>query len=209
MTVPRATGSDIGLDPGHHRFDVGASGGGLAEYQVTMDLAVRARTLLEARGYRVALSRTGSEPVSDWFGASGDDQIAKEQAARIRAVGAVRAYVSIHLNAYGDPSLAGTETYYNSSTAGGAGRALAASLQASVLKRLGGAGYSPRDRGAKEDLADGKPYGHFFSLRGAMPSALVESLFLSNPTEAALLSRDSIRQAIAQGIADGIAAFLK
>jgi N-acetylmuramoyl-L-alanine amidase len=60
----------------------------------------------------------------------------------------------------------------------------------------------------KNDLAAGKPYGHFFSLRGPEPSALVEALFLSNPTEAALLRGDDVRDAIAAGVTQGILEYL-
>jgi N-acetylmuramoyl-L-alanine amidase len=37
-----------------------------------------------------------------------------------------------------------------------------------------------------------------------MPSALMEGLFLSNPTEGSLILRDETRQAIALGYAGGI-----
>jgi N-acetylmuramoyl-L-alanine amidase len=37
-----------------------------------------------------------------------------------------------------------------------------------------------------------------------MPSALVEALFLSNPTEGDLLLQDGLRQALARGYAGGI-----
>jgi N-acetylmuramoyl-L-alanine amidase len=65
-------------------------------------------------------------------------------------------------------------------------------------------GYQALDRGVKSDLLAGKPYGHFFSLRGPMPSALVEHLFLSNATEAALLRDDATLDALADGCAQGI-----
>ncbi len=115
----------------------------------------------------------------------------------------MRAYVSIHFNG-GPPSLRGTETYYNSENAGPASLALAEALQRHVVAALRGTGHPVADRGIKEDLLAGKPYGHFFSLRGGMPSALVEGLFLSNPAEAALLLRDEARDALAQGYAGGI-----
>jgi N-acetylmuramoyl-L-alanine amidase len=73
-----------------------------------------------------------------------------------------------------------------------------------VVAELGAYGYATADRGAKEDLTAGKLYGHFFSLRGGMPSALVEALFLSNPTEGHLLLQDELRQALARGYAGGI-----
>jgi N-acetylmuramoyl-L-alanine amidase len=208
-TVPTIVGLvDVGLDPGHHRLDVGAVGGGLREYELTLEIAGRTRSLLEARGITVRLSRSNNEPVSAWNAAGETALIQQEQTARINAVMPARIFVSIHLNAFGDASVAGTETYYNGSNQGSESLALARALQASVRGSLGRAGYNSPDRGVKEDLAAGKPYGHFFSLRGGLPSALVESLFLSNPTEATLLGQASTRQAIAAGLADGIAKHL-
>ena len=188
---------------------MGAAGGGLREYEVTLDIAGRTRAELEARGFSVRLSRTNHEPVSAWNAGDETALIQQEQTARIAAVQPARVFVSIHLNAFGSPDVAGTETYYNAANRGAESRGLAVALQASVRASLAKSGYVSPNRGAKEDLAAGKPYGHFFSLRGPLPSALVEALFLSNPTEASLLQRSDIRQAIAAGVADGIAVFLR
>ncbi|MBI2322706.1 MAG: hypothetical protein HYU88_11630, partial [Chloroflexi bacterium] len=56
-------------------------------------------------------------------------------------------------------------------------------------------------RGAKSDLAAGKPYGHFFSLRGPFPSALLEGAFLTSPQERAWLYEEAALEAIADGCA--------
>ena len=69
-------------------------------------------------------------------------------------------------------------------------------------------GYASPDRGVKSDLAAGKPYGHFFGLRGPVPSALVENLFLSNPDESALLRDDATLDALADGCAQGVLEYL-
>src|SRR5688500_3024664 len=42
--------ADVGLDPGHSRADVGASGAGVGEYEHTLDVAFRLVPLLEAAG---------------------------------------------------------------------------------------------------------------------------------------------------------------
>ena len=41
-----------------------------------------------------------------------------------------------------------------------------------------------------------------------MPAALLETLFISSPADAALLSDDAVRTSIARGIAGGILRFL-
>jgi N-acetylmuramoyl-L-alanine amidase len=202
---------DVALDAGNCWADMGAmGGGGLREYEVTQDLARRVRAYLEADGLAVRLTREDDAPLSAMDDPDTTERISREQAARIAAAAPARVYVSIHLN--GGPAwLRGTETYYNpdrSPEGPAADYALAAAIQSRVVAALAEAGYDPLDRGAKSDLTAGKPYGHFFSLRGPMPSALLEALFLSNPDEAALLHGDDIREAIARGCAQGILEYL-
>lgn len=196
--------ADVGLDAGHSRVDVGASGAGVGEFRHTLDVAFRIKPMLEAAGLSVNLSRWDDQPLSRMASPDLTERTRIEQAARIEAVGRVRAYVSVHFNALGDPRVGGTETYYNRDNAGWESALLAEALQRNVVGRVREWGYPTPDRGVREDLSAGKPYGHFFSLRGGMPSALVEGLFLSNPGEAALLLRDDARQAIAEGYVGGI-----
>jgi N-acetylmuramoyl-L-alanine amidase len=202
---------DVALDPGHSRADVGASGGGLREYQLTLDLAHRVQTRLESLHLSVRLTRQDDLPLTAYTSPGATDQIQAEQEARIAAAGPTRAYVSLHFNG-GPASLSGTETYFNpdrAPEAASADRALAAQLQRHVIAALADElGYRAIDRGVKSDLAAGKSYGHFFSLRGPAPSALVEHLFLSNGTEAALLRDDATLDALADGCAQGIFEYL-
>ena len=200
---------DVALDPGHSRADVGASGGGLREFEVSLDLAERVRERLEAAGLSVRLTREDNLPLTALTRPGVPAEIQAEQQARIQAGGPARIYVSLHLNG-GPVSLRGTETYYNPDRETGASDwALADAIQRHVVQSLGEqAGYATLDRGVKNDLLAGKPYGHFFSLRGPEPSALLEALFLSNPTEAALLRGDDTRDAIADGVTQGILEYL-
>jgi N-acetylmuramoyl-L-alanine amidase len=197
---------DVALDPGHSRADVGAAGGGLREYQLTLDLAERVKIRLEAAKLTVRMTREDDQPLTALLNPLADDDINAEQTARIAAGGPARIFVSLHFNG-GPTSLHGTETYYNPERGADASNdfALANALQAGVVSALQTeTGYDDLSRGVKSDLSAGKPYGHFFSLRGPEPSALVENLFLSNPTEAALLRDDATLDALADGAAQGI-----
>lgn len=200
--------ADIGLDPGHSYADVGTSGSGLREFELTLDVALRARALLEARGYSVRLTRTDSAPLTAMNDPDPIELVRIEQAARVASVGRVRCFVSIHFNGFDESSLSGTETYYNPDNFGPDSRRLADAVHRGVTAGLQEAGYAPRDRGVKSDLLAGKPYGHLFSLRGPMPSVLVENLFLTNPGDAAALQREEIRQALAEGYSRGISEYL-
>jgi N-acetylmuramoyl-L-alanine amidase len=202
---------DVALDPGHSRADVGAVGSGLREYQLTLDLAQRVRLRLQDAHLAVRLTREDDLPLTAYTRPSDTDQIQAEQEARIAAAGSARIYVSLHFNG-GPSNLRGTETYFNperAAEAGSADRALAALLQQHVVAALSDEiGYASLDRGVKSDLAAGKSYGHFFGLRGPVPSALVENLFLSNANEAALLRDDATLDALADGCAQGILEYL-
>jgi N-acetylmuramoyl-L-alanine amidase len=198
---------DVGLDPGHSDADVGAAGGGLREVDLTLALAQRIRPLLEAQGLRVALSRQDNRPLTAMSHPDFTTQTRLEQEARIAAVTPARIYVSVHFNGHPNAAIRGTETYYNSDNFGADSRRLAGALQRAIVAEIRAGGYEVLDRGVKEDLSAGKPYGHFFSLRGPLPSALVEGLFLSNPAEAALLRQDGTLAALARGYAEGIRAY--
>ncbi len=198
---------DVALDPGHSRADIGAVGSGLHEYQLTLELAQRVRQRLQDAHLSVRLTREDDLPLTEYTNPTATDQIHAEQDARIAAAGPARIYVSLHFNG-GPANLRGTETYFNperAPEAGSADRALAALLQQHVVTALADSvNYASLDRGVKSDLAAGKSYGHFFGLRGPVPSALVENLFLSNVTEAALLRNDATLDALADGCAQGI-----
>lgn len=199
---------DVALDPGHSSWDVGASGAGLREFEVTLDVARRVQSRLEERGYRVRLTRDSAQRVAASVPSDPTEAVRVEQYARHAAAGPASLFVSIHFNGHPDRTLRGTETYFNSDNFGAESRLLATFLQASTVDSLAAAGYATIDRGVREDLTAGKPYGHFFSLRGPFPSVLIEALFLSNAQEAAILQHDAIRDALADGISRGIAEYL-
>jgi N-acetylmuramoyl-L-alanine amidase len=198
---------DVALDPGHSRADVGAAAGGLREYHLTLDLAQRVRTRLENAGRSVRLTREDDEPLTALLSPAVTESIQREQEARIASGMPARIYVSLHFNG-GPVPLRGTETYFNPDR-GAEDVVLADALQRNVLAALEGElGYASLDRGVRNDLLAGKPYGHFFSLRGPVTSALVEHLFLSNPAEAALLRDEATLDALADGGAQGILEYL-
>lgn len=199
---------DVGLDPGHSAADVGARGNELAEYRLTLDLALRLRARLQAMGFSVALTREDDRPVSSYDHPNTIERIRLEQEARHARVAPARVYLSLHFNGYGDPSVRGTETYYNEDNFGPESILLARTVQQHVVAALRRAGYPALDRGAKSDLWAGKPYGHFFNLRGPFPSALLEGAFLTNPLERQWLREPAALDAIAEGCATAVAEVL-
>jgi len=224
VQVIRRTGSHpIVIDPGHGGDDYGASSvDGLAEKDVVLAVAHLLKRTLEARGYPVRLTREG------------DDARALTDRTALANRLEARAFISLHANASTVSSVSGAETYYMSldeasdedaaATAALENRAGSASnarspldlilwdlAQAEVLNESSdlalavqgrlNAHLGSRDRGVKQ--------APFVVLTGAtMPAILIEVGFLSNPSQARLMSRPEYQRDLAEAIARGVEDFV-
>ncbi len=229
------------VDPGHGGPDPGASGttsAGTTVYErdVTLATAQALLPLLRDAGYGVALSRQSDtavvrlQPEDTAEGAMTvlGDHLDTE--ARIACANAshAQALLSIHFDAYDDPSVGGAETLYDSARPFSAANArLAASVQHGIVTSLQAAGWAVPDRGIVDDSVAGTPaltsegaaYGHLLELGpaasgwldhpSAMPSVLCEPLFLTDPQEADIAASERGQQAIAQGIKNALDAYFK
>jgi N-acetylmuramoyl-L-alanine amidase len=175
----------IVLDPGHGGSDTGAMHNGVVEKEVTLDIALRLRSLLIARGWLVRMTHDTDRDVS---GPNASD--VAELQARVDAANTTgaRMFVSIHANSSTSSVPSGTTSYYYKPQ----DRPLAAAIQARLVGLLG-----TKDDGVIRE--------RFYVIhRTTMPAALIETAFLSNAADAARLRSPSFRQQIAVGIADGI-----
>jgi len=178
----------IVIDPGHGGSDTGAMRNGLVEKDLTLDIAMRLRTLLIARGWLVKMTRDRDVDVA----APNASDVAELQ-ARVDVANAsgARMFVSVHVNSSTSSSPNGTTTYYYKPE----DQPLAAAIHRRLLPVLG-----LKDDGVQKE--------RFYVIRHTtMPAALVETAFMSNSDDAAHLRSPSFRQGVAQGIADGIKDF--
>jgi N-acetylmuramoyl-L-alanine amidase len=193
----------IVLDAGHGGNDPGLQNGALHlnEKDLTLDVVLRLKKLLEARGYQVLLTRTD------------DRKIELETRAGLANEAKADLFVSVHFNGAG-ATVIGTETYvltpqlqvstqpeqdksmvrvaYPGNRRDFANVVLGYHLQHAVL-----AGLQTSDRGFKR-------YRYAVLRFAECPAALVESAYLSNDAEARRIATPEFRQRIAQAIADGI-----
>jgi N-acetylmuramoyl-L-alanine amidase len=208
--------SRIVIDPGHGGHDPGATGPGITEAELVLDVALRLeKMLLRAQGVEIVLTRRNDDFVS----LQARTAIANRESADL--------FLSIHANASEDGQARGIETYFlnfanNLSAAAVAarenaasGQAMAAlpdfvkaialnnkldesrefatSVQRSMIERLRPANKSLKDLGVKQ--------APFVVLIGAaMPSVLAEISFITNPQEAKLLRGSAYRQRIADAL---------
>ncbi|MBI3911780.1 MAG: N-acetylmuramoyl-L-alanine amidase [Armatimonadetes bacterium] len=185
--APQQLGVVIALDAGHGGEDSGAIGlTGLMEKDVTLDIVLRLRRLLEKAGFEVVLSR--------------DQDTTLRPADRAAWIRAVRAdlLVSVHCDSIDDrPEVTGSSTYFRQDRAGARG------LADSVQLRLREAIALP-DRGVQPDTVLYPRSGLYVLRHSPRPSVLVETGFISHPTTEQRFRDPEFRERIAQGIAAGI-----
>jgi N-acetylmuramoyl-L-alanine amidase len=193
-TIPRTPEPPfvVAIDAGHggaatpdpeQLFDPGSSAFGLAEKDLTLDLAKRLEARFAAERIQTFMTRTRDEFLT-----------VGERVRRAQAAGA-NAFISIHINAYApDPTAGGSIVLYpREGSAGFAGviRAqLSGALQAWQIEDLGAV--------LKSELWT----------KLEIPTVTVEPAYLTNPREADLLKQDDFKDAIVTGVVNGlIAAF--
>src|SRR5437660_5664115 len=201
QNLPRV--QTIVLDPGHGGFDKGAISSYGYEKDYALDLARQLRPLLQAKGFRVIMTRE-----SDVF-------VPLELRARIANATHDSIFVSLHFNATDrDPIATGFETYsltprgapstyedgltlasvniQNGTEADAASVELSSCIYHSLLGHIG-----EFDRGIKR--------ARFAVLRLTnIPAVLVESGFLTERGESRLIANTGWRRKLADAICTGI-----
>lgn len=218
------------IDAGHGGIDPGMVSKWITEKDVTLDVALRLRDLLQEKGVQVQLVRSSDRHLST------DKATDLDARSNMAVTGEVAAYISIHVNA-GNPSAEGIETYYFGKPIGGANRSLA------VLENGGGSvGLTLTKKAANtaqnmlgdilaqaklnfsRQLAQKVQYSllsatgaanrgvhtdAFYVIRNPKTAAILTEIgFGSSPNEGPKLATPEYRQKIAQGIAQAVFSFL-
>jgi N-acetylmuramoyl-L-alanine amidase len=186
------------VDAGHGGKDSGAIGvNGLQEKNVNLDIALKLKQILKGLGYEAILTREDDRYLS----LAERVDFANQQNADM--------FVSIHANSYRVASSKGTMVlYYDDAYP-------QQDYPASDAMRL----LTPYSKQLAQNVLDSflstvgtvnqglVPGSIYVNRMGTIPSILVETAFLSNSQDAAILADDNTRTQMAQGIAQGIAAF--
>ncbi|HEX3687127.1 MAG TPA: N-acetylmuramoyl-L-alanine amidase [Gaiellaceae bacterium] len=195
--TPPAIGRQLEpIGPGSRELKIKDGGGAPGEARVALEIAVRARRLLLARGYRVAMTRTGPTiHLGD-----GNGNIARARFCNRRHAALM---VRIHADGSTDRSLHGVSTLVPAWRRGWTNDIYARSLRAGrALQNAVAGATGAADRGIvqRSDLTG-------FNWAD-VPVVLVESGFLSNAAESRRLKTTAYQQRVAVGLTRGVAAFL-
>jgi N-acetylmuramoyl-L-alanine amidase len=219
------------IDPGHGGPDPGKIGpNGLREKDVTLMVSQRLASVLRHRGYEVHLTRTTDTLIS----LADRPRLAN----RWQADRPVAVFLSIHANSAPTTAARGFETFFLSEARTEDERRVAEMENAAIrfeddpaipadgeLDRVLNNLRSDFLLRASHELATvmqeklaafhpgpnrGVKRAGFYVLVGAiMPAVLIETAFISNGGEAALLGTQSFQQSLAWGIADAVDEFFR
>ncbi|BDA10385.1 hypothetical protein MU1CBH_14130 [Megamonas funiformis] len=178
----------ITIDPGHGGSDSGAVGpNGYTEKEGAFAISQKVASILNQSGAKVVMTRDSDVDV---YGPNASAR--NELQARVDAGNNANSdiFVSIHCNAFVNPAANGTQTFYYGSSY--QGQRLAQSIQEKMIEANG-----LRDRGISTC--------NFYVVKHSyMPAVLIETAFITNYDEEALLSDDEWQTTMAKAIAEGI-----
>jgi N-acetylmuramoyl-L-alanine amidase len=177
---PLSAQTKICIDPGHGGSDPGAQSNGLAEADITLDIALKFQQWLEAD----SADSSGGGNWSVYMTRTTDTYVSlSSRTSYANSIGVAR-FVSIHVNSFSSSSANGTETYcYTSGSSNSF--AMRDKIQEEMINAWG-----LTNRGSKT--------ANFYVLRYTnMPATLSETGFITNSGDAIFLGSDSERDTMA------------
>lgn len=202
MPEPLA-GVKIVLDPGHGGQDGGASKGDVIESHITLAIAGKVEHRLKKLGAEVVMTRTKAGDVIDERQPEADYQTLRERKRedlflREKFVNDEKPdiFITIHANAIPETKWRGAQVFYHKD-GHVEGEILAKAIQQSIRDTL--------QNTEREALSIKQVY---LLKKVEVPSVLVETGFISNDEERALLVDDNYQDKMASAIVEGVQQYL-
>ena len=197
-------GVKVVVDPGHGGLDGGASSGDVVERDITLKIAHEVTKRLEKKGATVVMTRKkGGDALAEHAPGDQFPTVRSRKLADLKLREDITAnenpdvFISVHVNAIPAEKWRGAQVFYHT---GGHpnGESLAKAIQASFKDNL--------KNTEREALGIS---GVYLLKKAPMPAVLVETGFLSNNEERALLTDPAYQEKIADAIVEGIIAFME
>jgi len=180
------SGMVVVVDPGHGGWDPGAVVDGVREKEITLQVALLVKEMLEERDARVILTREDDTHFAR--------SVREDLRQRVALVAEHQADIYLSLHANKDRcNCWGAQTFYQK---GGLpeGKILAMAIQ----NRL---------RALTETTRYALPADYYVLRNSQVPATIVEMGFLSNPSERERLQQPEYQRTVARAIAEGVEAY--
>lgn len=188
--------ADVLIDAGHGGIDSGTHWDGVLEKDINLAITRKLYLLLRSKGLVVILNRTGDYALSDdnrWHLSSSRHRRDLSQRRGLADEILAELFVSVHVNWASERNKSGPLVIHQ---AEGHSAFLAATIQSSLNQQQ-----------SKHRLPEAAKRYYLLN-RVQVPSVIVETAFLSNPEDRAMLTSSPGQTRIAAAIANGILAYL-
>ena len=181
-------GKIITLDPGHGGSDPGAIGAsGLKEKQITLEISMRVKELLEKEGAKVFLTRTTDKDV---YAPNASDRAELQARVNVAEKNNSDLFISLHINSSVNKNVGGFSSYYYPKT--DYDLKIAQAIQNKFAKNFG------------VDNLGVRQANFYVVKRCSMPATLLEMCFISNPKEEKLMKGKWFQKKTARLIVEGV-----
>lgn len=182
----------IVVDAGHGGIDPGKIGVNNAlEKDINLAIALKLERNLKENGIHVVMTRTDDNGL---YKENDTNKKVRDMKNRLNIIEEAKPTlaVSIHQNSYPDPSVSGVQVFYYKDSV--KSKEAAQIMQTQMIKTL---------KPTKERVA--KDNGSYYLLKKtSVPIVIVECAFMSNPTEADLLTQEAYQERVAWAVYMGI-----
>ena len=185
----------IVLDAGHGGYDPGKVGvNGALEKDINLSIVKKLNELLVEEGFTVHLTRDKDTLLGP---ANSTSKKKDDMIARIEMVKQLNPYftISIHQNSFPNESVSGPQVFYYKDSEESA-------TMAQVIQDVLNSQLNPAKKRSPQSNTN-----YYLLTRTPTPTVIVECGFLSNPTEAVLLTQDEYQSRIAYSIFLGILSY--
>lgn len=182
----------IVVDAGHGGIDPGKVGiNNTLEKDINLAIALKLERYLRESGIHVVMTRTDD---SGLYAENDSNKKVRDMKKRLAIIEDAKPAlaVSIHQNSYPDASVSGVQVFYYRDSA--KSREAAEIMQTRLVKSL----RPQKERTAKDNSS------YYLLKKTSVPIIIVECAFMSNPTEAELLTQETYQERVAWAIYIGI-----
>lgn len=185
-------GVTVVIDAGHGGNDPGKVGvNGALEKDINLAIALKLEKDLTEQGINVVMTRTEDKGLYEEGDSNKKVRDMKNRLAIIEEARPVIT-VSIHQNSYPDASVSGVQVFYYKNSE--KSKAAAEIMQEQMISTL----KPKKERVAKDNSS------YYLLKKTSVPIIIVECAFMSNPTEAELLTTEEYQEKVAWAVYMGI-----
>lgn len=191
------------IDAGHGYSDTGAQSellGSPSEKDINLSIALKLKAELEKRGCTVIMTRENDD-MSQGIGEDDTYTLSLEERCAIaNSANDISAFVSIHCDSYPASSeVGGTRVYFQSGHSTGIAN-MAQSICNGISERLDGRSARPFPMHGDDT--------YYVVKHVTAPAVLIETGFITNPTDASLLLSEDWQAHFAEAVAEGLTSYL-